>query len=468
MLSITDKSWFEQSSIRTVTAFYKKYRLGTILKNVGAYKQKGILVSAIVQYLISLVFIGKSMYQDMRSNVSLAQGFSKDTVYRFMSMISVNWRALLLRIAVKVVADMDKLTSDDRRCAIVVDDTMYEIPYAKKTELVSKVYDHSEKGGNKYKWGFRMLTLTWTDGVSLIPLAFRHLASSDIGKQRCESKPNLDKRSRAYRIRKEAVSKAPEVMLEMLKAAIKAGISAKYALFDSWFAFPSTIIKVRSIGLHVVARVKDTPKLKYTVGGVRKTAKEIFNANRKRRGRSRYLLSALIELRSTENGITSTLPARLVYVRNKYNLKEWIALITTDLSLSEEEVITLYGKRWDTEPFYKICKFYLKLAGEFQQLSYDAITAHTTIVMIRYMILSIEKRQREDFRSLGEIFFHLCDEALDIKFELALLLLIFMFAETLRESDVILNDEYVNKIMNDFINKLPNNIQQCLLRDVSV
>ncbi len=63
-----------------------------------------------------------------------------------------------------------------------------------------------------------MLSLCWSDGVSLIPLAFRHLASADEKNQRCGVKIRLDKRSLAYRIRKEAVSKAPEVLLGMLNA----------------------------------------------------------------------------------------------------------------------------------------------------------------------------------------------------------------------------------------------------------
>ena len=130
---------------------------------------------------------------------------------------------------------------------------MFQVLYAKKSELVSKVFDHAEKRKNKFKWGFRMLTLCWSDGVSLIPLAFRHLASADKTKQRCGSKTDLDKRSIAYRIRKEAVSKAPEVLIDMLKVAIKAGICASYVLFDSWFAYPTTLIKLHGLG-HVRQR----------------------------------------------------------------------------------------------------------------------------------------------------------------------------------------------------------------------
>ena len=38
-----------------------------------------------------------------------------------------------------------------------------------------------------------------------------------------------------------------------------------------------------------------------------------------------------------------------------------IALITTNVDLSEAEIIRIYGKRWNTELFYKACKSHLNL-----------------------------------------------------------------------------------------------------------
>ena len=462
MSSIAEKTYAEQSSIKSVSRFFKRYQIGSVIKNAGAYKQKGFPAIVIVMYLVSLVYTGKGMIQDMRSSSPLAQGFSKDTVYRFLNQIYVNWQSILLIIAGKAVSDIDKLTSEARLSAYVIDDTTYEILYAKKTELVSKIYDHAEKGKNKFKWGFRMLTLGWTDGVSFIPLAFRHLASSDLKKQRCGVNPDIDKRSRAYRLRKEAVSKATDVLLIQLKAAMKVGIAAKYVLFDTWFAYPTTIVKIRELGLHVVARVKDTTKIKYMVDGEKKTAKQIFKENRKRRGKSRYLLSVNISLHTTENGDMAFVPAKIVYVRNRQKRNEWIALVSTDLELSEDDIITLYGKRWDIEVFFKICKSYLKLSKEFQQLSYDAITAHTSIVMIRYIILSVEKRTMEDPRTLGELFYIGFDEAADIKFEQALIMLMSLLTETLKDADIGLTEEQMEKIMDSFINRLPEYFQLCL------
>ena len=76
----------------------------------------------------------------------------------------------------------------------------------------------------------------------------------------------------------------------------------------------------------------------------------------------------------------------MVYVRNRNKKKDYLCLISTDISLSEEEIIRIYGKRWDTEVFFKVCKSYLNLSRECNSLSYDAMSAHTAVVFTRYMM----------------------------------------------------------------------------------
>ncbi|MBT9060712.1 transposase, partial [Lactobacillus delbrueckii subsp. bulgaricus] len=45
-----------------------------------------------------------------------------------------------------------------------------------------------------------------------------------------------------------------------------------------------------------------------------------------------------------------------------------------------------------------------KLGTEYHGLSYDALTAHTAFVFLRYMFMSVEKRDDEDDRTIGELF----------------------------------------------------------------
>ncbi len=57
----------------------------------------------------------------------------------------------------------------------IVDDSLFSRTSCKKTELGSKVFDHTDM---HFKKGFRMLTLSWSDGNTLIPVNSCLLASA--------------------------------------------------------------------------------------------------------------------------------------------------------------------------------------------------------------------------------------------------------------------------------------------------
>ena len=108
-------------------------------------------------------------------------------------------------------------------------------------------------------------------------------------------------------------------------------------------------------------------------------------------------------------------------------------MISTDIDLTEEEIIELYGKRWDIEPYHKVLKSTLKLEKEFQFRSFDAIVAHAALVVARYTFLAVQSRENIDERSIGELFWFTCDELKDISFSESFELLISTFANFLCE-----------------------------------
>ena len=151
----------------------------------------------------------------------------------------------------------------------------------------------------------------------------------------------------------------------------------------------------------------------------------------------------------------------MVYVRNRNNRKDYLCLLSTDLSLEENEIIRLYGKRWDIEVFFKVCKSYLKLSRECHSLSYDAMTAHTAVVFTRYMMLSLESRESNDIRSLGELFVYISDEMADITWLQALQMLLQLFRSTLSET-AELTEEKINKLVDNFLDTLPSLLKSLL------
>ena len=149
-----------------------------------------------------------------------------------------------------------------------------------------------------------------------------------------------------------------------------------------------------------------------------------------------------------------SIPAKVVYVRNRNKRKEYLCLICTDPSLDENEIIRIYGKRWDIEVFFKVCKSYLNLSRECNSLSYDAMTAHTAVVFTRYMLLSLESRESRDKRSLGELFLYFSDEMADITWIQAFQMLLQMFRSILKDNTE-LAEEKINELVDAFMNTLP-------------
>ena len=133
-------------------------------------------------------------------------------------------------------------------------------------------------------------------------------------------------------------------------------------------------------------------------------------SSQKRRGRSKYLLSVDVTVGD------EAIPAKIVCVRNKGKRKDWLAIISTDTAISAEEIIRIYGKRWDIEVFFKNCKSHLHLIKECRSLSYDALTAHVSIVFAPYMMLAVTQRCNTDDKTIFELFFRLMDELDDITF----------------------------------------------------
>ena len=394
-----------QDLFNAISSFFCTFGIGNLLRKCNAQKEKGVPILDIFKYKLCNVFSDRSMYMQQKTG-SFKESFSKNTFYRFLNSPKTNWLRFTTLLSKKVVDKVEPLTDDERVNAFIVDDSLFERTSCKKTELGSRVFDHTSM---KYRKGYRLMTLGWTDGNTFLPINSCLLASS---KEHNLIGPveQFDGRSLAAKRRKFAQMKGTEVMIELLRNAHSAGHSADYVLFDTWFSSPAQLIAVKNLGLDSIAMIKKSSRIYYEYEGEQLSIKKIFGICKKRRGRSKYLLSVNVMVGKEK------LPAKIVCVRNKKNKKDWIAFICTNPELSEEEIIRIYGKRWQIEVFFKTCKSYLNLISECHSLTYDALTAHVAIVFTRYLMIAMEQRRNEDDRTLGEIFYFFTDELRDISF----------------------------------------------------
>jgi IS4 transposase len=242
----------------------------------------------------------------------------------------------------------------------------------------------------------------------------------------------------------------------MLDRAKSIHPETKYVLFDSWFSAPKALLDIKAMGYDTVARIKNHKNYRYLYNGECLSISQIYKMSKKRGGKSRYLLSVSVQIR--HNDYEETVPATIVFVRNKKNRKEWLAILSTDTSLSEDEIIALYGKRWDIEPFFKVRESALRLTKEFQIRSFDAIVAHAAIVLTRYIFMAVESRENKDNRSIGEIGLYLYEELEDISFQFAFELLISVIESCLSDY-LLLTKDKIEDLVSFFWDSLPQYIK---------
>jgi len=433
-----------------IDAFFKENRITAMLKQSNFYKETGIPCATVLKELVKLVFTGKNLFR------TLAAGsfpFRKNTAYRFLNDGRHNWAKVLLLLSGKLVTYLDRLTDKNRLSVLIIDDSLYNRNRSKKVELLANVYDHAQ---HKYMKGFRMLTLGWSDGNTFLPVAF-NLVSSVKEDNVLVKEQEKDKRTLAHQRRQEARQKLPDAMLDLLKRA--KDISARYVLFDSWYAHPKTICAVRSLGRHVICMLKNTTKIHYLHNGEWKPLKDIFTQNGFKSGGKAIIGSVEVKIRPEKGG--ETIDVKLVFLKDR-SKKEWLALLSTDIDLADDEVIRIYGKRWDIEVFFKVCKSYLALSKEYQGRSYDLQVASTFLVFLRYTILAMESRQEKDDRTIGELFFLVCDELDDIKLAHSMRLLLDLLCQAI--VDMQMTEKKTAKLLDLFLNSLPVNFQGCLLQ----
>ncbi len=382
--------------------YFSTFKIGTLLNRSGITKTKGISPLAIFTVLFNLSFTRKNLYQGIVRNKETC--VDKDAVYNFLNSPTYNWRRFTHLLFRRIYFIISRLLDNSSEEVLIFDDSTYDRNRSKKVELLSRVFDHTNM---KYIKGFRMLTLGWSDGNSFLGIDFSLLSSANRKNRFNEINPDIDKRTCGYQRRREAITKSTDHLVPMVKRALAMGVRAKYLLMDSWFSMPSAIAALRE-HIHVICMLKDHPKWFYEYKGRKYRLSGLYNKLKKKRGRAKIKAHTVVTLSNGKQ-------ARIVFVPC-HKKRGWLALLSTDLSIPNEEIVRLYGKRWDIEVFFKMCKQHLKLVKEIQIRSYDGLIAHTSLVIARYNMLSLFQRQRMDQRTFGQLFRACHEEMINVSF----------------------------------------------------
>ena len=134
-----------RDSVDAATRFINRFGIVKLLGDCGAYKEKGVPVRVILLYIFNLMFSPMSMYYQLKMG-AFHEDFSKNTVYRFLGNIRMNWHLFMLRLSTIIIRHVVGLTEDkNNRYALLVDDT--PLPKCGKAmELVSRYFNHVTMG----------------------------------------------------------------------------------------------------------------------------------------------------------------------------------------------------------------------------------------------------------------------------------------------------------------------------------
>ena len=394
----------------------------------------------IFQFLLLLAFQGCNLYRFLGSKKQDI-ACSKSTYHRFLNDCHYNWHWFVTLLAARVVAYFDSLTRPERFKAFVLNDSVIGRKRSKKVELMAFIFDHVI--GKTVK-GFNLLTLGWTDAYSFVPVAFAMLSSAKKEKRLNEIKEGIDKRTVGYRNRINAMMPKTDAAIELIRQALNAGISADYILMDTWFTNEPFIKRILAEGLDVIGMVKDN-KQQYYLGHKLYNLKELAAHQICNNSAGDLLGSVLVRTKY------DFIPVKLVFVRNRNNRNEYIIILTTDCSLSNDEIIRRYGCRWSIECCYKVCKSLLKLGNEFQPVNYDTTVSSTALVLTRFIILEWIRRKANDEKTICELFFVCCEDIRDLEFSQAFKRLMALFVTGLKEGTITMTESVRIELLEWYI-----------------
>jgi hypothetical protein len=402
MAIISQEHIDEQCRSKSILKFAREFGLAQLLEKANIRKARGVGVLTVFIQLLMIAFSGKPLSKLLEGG---GMAGAKDVYYRFMNSTSANWLKFVHLLSSKIIARL-RLVFEGDPGVLILDDTLHKRDRSKRVELLARVFDHND---NSYHWGFRCLTLVLHLRNATVPVDFRLLSSSEEKQRKNDGRQDLDKRTNGYKLRQLALCKSFDMAYEMLRGQI--GL-VRHVLFDSWFAMPVMFRTLCEMGFHGVGMLKVSKTL-YRFKGKLYKLDALFALAKPFIHRENDFATLGVELNDGT-------PFSITFVFDKRNKRDWLAIGTTDLSLSPQQVISLYSRRWNIEVFFKTVKSCLGFASECQSRSFDAVVCSVSVVFTRHMILTWMNYCMPEPETDGQLFFLLFEEMQECTFPEAL------------------------------------------------
>jgi len=259
---------------------------------------------------------------------------SHDQVTRFLSQEKKTAKDLWL-IAKPFVKKIQSETG-----VLIIDDSIEEKPYTDENDIICWHYDHSKQQNVK---GVNFVSCLYQNKAVSVPIGFCLVSKTE---KYIDKKTNKEKR--------RSTKTKNEMALEMIEQAVKNQVKFKYVLFDAWF---SSVENLRFI--------KQKHK-KDVICPIKSNRKAALSLADKKAGH--WVAVSTLEIKeNTELEIYLEgleFPVKLIkqVFTNEDEISGILYLISTDTTLSIDQMTTIYQRRWNVEIYHKSLKQNVSLA----------------------------------------------------------------------------------------------------------
>ncbi len=368
-----------EKSLDELGLFSKAHLFG-LVKSKG-FGLKKVMFSVLIWPLLSV----RSLHFFCGNRLSAYLNGKNEVLYDFLKRQSINWRGYRFHVA-KQFYKKHELGNEPIRAA-TFDDTIKH----RRGKGVSATSSHFDHTLGKHMMGQQVLEM----GLST-PKAYASLDSQIyIGEKKVQYGKKLldDYRSAVGKDYVGAKCMDKNQMLrDMLKRAIKAGIKFTHAIADSWFGNRENIKAVVSLGLVGIFRMK-RGNLQYLLNGRWYTATELYAFVKRRMKKCKgttYRTCVLdVHLNLTDDKKKpELLRVRLLFSGSTRQRKEnWVVFLSTDITLSAEKIFEIYALRWSIEVYFKEVKQHFGFLKE-QTGNYAVHYASVHLAAIRFMLIA--------------------------------------------------------------------------------
>ena len=368
----------------------------SILKNANFVKKReGASPYLVVLHFVYMLVMNKKISAFMnQSNDSL----KKDTYYRLLQNSSYNWRKLLSLTNLKILKQLHKVQDSSSVKVLIIDDTV-EGKTGKYVEgSRDALWSNKEKRNIR---GINVVSLNYSDGYSNFMLDFA-IAMGNYARVKFEEfTQEVDVRTIAYKRRLEIMDGKSQIAIDMVTRALKSGIYADYLLVDSWYSKPAFLKEMNDLGLKVISRIANNNKI-WNFAAKEKTLNAIYEKfkNLKKEKAGTYGKKIKFKYFSVVVEHKNAGKIKIVFIKTKEKL---IPIASTDLEISDEEIIDIYKRRWDIEQGYKELREHFGFGKEENRI-YEALIARITLSFFSYNIVSYINRISHEPKTIGGLF----------------------------------------------------------------